>query len=47
VPVICPIDLRVASSAKGLFAHQPLDVLDDDDRIVDQQPDGQHDPDSA
>ena len=42
-PVIWSIDLRVASQRRqALLAHQALDVLDHDDRVVDQQADRQH-----
>ena len=40
--VICSIDLRVASQRREpLLAHDPLDVLDDDDRVVDEEADGE------
>jgi hypothetical protein len=42
-PVISFIDSRVASRASSpRLGHQALDVLDDDDRVVDQQADRQH-----
>ena len=42
-PVIWSIDLRVASAATGPpRAISALDVLDDDDRVVDQQADREH-----
>ena len=42
-PVICPIALRVASLGRQAFlGHDALDVLDHDDRVVDQDADRQH-----
>ena len=41
---ICSIDAIVASRgvSSGILVHQALDVLDDDDRVVDEQADGEH-----
>ncbi len=33
---------RGGSRVKSLVMHQPLDIFDDDDRIIDQKADGQH-----
>ena len=48
ISAICssPIDLIVASRGRHarIFFHQPLDVLDHHDRVVDQQADRQHQP---
>ncbi len=43
---IWPIEMIVASlvDSSGLLVQDPLDVFDDDDRVIDQQADGEHQP---
>src|SRR3546814_14367504 len=35
---------RLARGHAGIFRHQPLDILDYDDRVVDEQPDREDQP---
>ncbi len=41
------LDGRIARRHARIFLHQPLDIFDDDYRVIDQQPDRQHQPEQS